>query len=124
MSAWACCSEFVSALNHLSFQFQMPGHSWAPQGCKWLEGEAEGYCEAAEQGTLKDFYSDLLRCYFKRFHWSIPDDADADTTPMVNLADYNDNDPDLEVLLQCQAEIYDKKHDVHVFAFFDGMTLC
>jgi len=118
---WVCPGTY-----RFLFKFRMPGRSWAPRGSlrrKWLEGESEAYCEAADQGTLKDFYSDLLRRYFEQFHWSIPDDADANTTPIIDLANYGNDDPELQEHLKHRAEIYNKKRDVCVFDFFDGTTL-
>jgi len=93
----------------------MPVQSWAPKGsprCDWLMSHKEDYLAAQDGGKLKDWFSDLLRRYFVRFHWSIPDDANPDTTPKVDLNDYDDDDPERKILSDKRAAVYDAKRAV------------
>jgi hypothetical protein len=91
--------------------------SWAPKGSKchkWLVDHKDNYIAACKKGNLKDWFCELLHLYFETFHWSIPDDTDPeDTVLIINLDNYDKDDPKLQKHLKLQASIYDRKRDVH-----------
>lgn len=75
--------------------------------------QSSAYLIASDSSRTSDFFSDVFRRYFERFHWSIPDDADPDEHEILDLGTFNNaSEEELELVNEIIAEIFDRKKKV------------